>query len=158
MNIEKNCIVGISYTLTNDAGEQIDQSPDGEPLMYLHGAAGVLPALESELEGKQAGDTFDVTITPAAGFGEHQPELTHVAEKSSFPPDVTIEVGMQLTAEGPEGEMQVTVTAIDDESVTIDANHPLAGMTLRFKGEITSVRAASGEEIQHWPNPAPGAG
>jgi FKBP-type peptidyl-prolyl cis-trans isomerase SlyD len=155
MKIENNHIVSIRYRLTNEKGAVLDQSPDGEPLVYLHGAAGVLPALEAALTGKKVGESFDVTITPSDGFGEHQPSLIQNASRSDFPDEVELQVGMQVTAQTPQGDQQVTVTAFDNDVVTVDANHPLAGMTLRFQGEVEDVRAASEAEIQHWPNPVP---
>jgi len=156
MKIDNNCIVSIHYALSNDNGDQLDQSPKDEPLVYLHGAAGVLPALEAELEGKSGGDQFDVTIQPSDGFGEHQPALIQQAPLSAFPNASELEVGMNLVLQTPDGmDQQVVITAIDGDSVTVDANHPLAGMTLRFQGNVAEVRAASDEEIQHWPNPVP---
>lgn len=155
MIIDINRIVSIRYTLTNGEGEQLDRSPDGEPLVYLHGAAGVLPALETALAGKSAGDSFDVTIAPAEGFGEHQPSMIQSVPRSALLIEQELEVGMQITAQTEHGDRPVTITAMDDDSITIDANHPLAGMTLRFEGRVEDVRAATEEEIRHWPNPVP---
>lgn len=157
MKIAKDCIVTISYELTNDKGELMDRSPDDEPLVYLHGAAGVLPVLENELEGKSAGEEFDLTVPPGDGFGDHQALLVRTIPKSVFPDPSAVAVGMQVTVNTDEGQKQVTVTAFDDETVTIDSNHPLAGVTLRFKGSVVDVRAATEEELAHWPNPAPGS-
>ena len=158
MKVDKNCIVSIRYKLTNDKGESLDQSPEGEPLIYLHGAIGVLPALEAALEGTAIGDSFDVTVTPSEGFGEHQQALIQTVPRSAFPADQEIEVGMQITGQSDQGDQVMTVTAFDDINVTIDGNHPLAGMTLRFEGDIENVRAANEEEIRHWPNPVPTEG
>lgn len=155
MKIAKDCIVGIRYQLISSAGEVLDESPEGEPLVYLHGAAGVLPALENALAGKSTGDSFDVTVTPEQGFGEHQPTLIEQVNRSAFPASVNVEVGLQFKAQNEQGERLVTVTAVTDDFVTVDGNHPLAGMTLRFKGEIIDVRQATEAEVQHWPNPVP---
>ncbi|MFQ5635634.1 MAG: peptidylprolyl isomerase [Gammaproteobacteria bacterium] len=155
MKIDHNCIVSIRYKLTNERDEALDESPEGEPLVYMHGAAGVLPALESALAGKGAGENFDVTISPAEGFGDHQPALIQTVPRSSFPDDVVLEVGIQINMHSDQGDQQATVTALNEDSVTIDANHPLAGMTLRFQGTVEEIRAATDEEIRHWPNPVP---
>lgn len=155
MKVDKNCIVSIRYKLTNDKGESLDQSPEGEPLVYMHGAIGVLPALEATLEGKNVGESFDVTVTPSEGFGEHQPSLIKTVPRSAFPTDQELEVGMQITAQTEHGDQVMTITAFDDNTATVDGNHPLAGMTLRFEGDIEDVRVASDEEVKHWPNPVP---
>lgn len=155
MKVANHCIVGISYTLTNESGELLDRSPDDEPLVYLHGAIGVLPALAAALEGKAVGEKFDVTVTPAEGFGEHQPSRIQTVPRSAFSAPQALEVGMQVNARTELGEQPVIVTAVDEASVTIDGNHPLAGMTLHFEGVIVEIRAASDAEIRHWPNPPP---
>ena len=159
MQIAKNCIVSINYTLTNANEDDvtIDGSPDGEPLVYLHGAAGVIPALEAALDGKSAGDAFDVTISPADGFGDHQPDLVQTVPLASFPSADEVRIGAQFTVQEAGGEATVTVTAVEDGVVTIDRNHPLAGLTLRFAGTVADVRQATDEEVQHWPNQPPAA-
>jgi FKBP-type peptidyl-prolyl cis-trans isomerase SlyD len=154
MEIKENCIVRIHYTLTDESGATLDQSSDGEPLVYLHGSAGIVPALEAELTGKTAGDSFDVTITPDGGFGERLSELFQEVPRTSVPDDIELQVGIQVEARGGAGGDQIgVVTAFTHDSVTLDFNHPLAGLTLCFKGSVDGVREASEEEIQHWPNP-----
>ncbi len=148
MMIGKDCVVSINYTLTNDSGETLDQSPEGQPLLYLHGADGIIPGLEKELAGKAIGADFKVTIAPEEGYGEHQPHLVQEAPKEAFG-EHTPEVGMQFTANTEQGEIPVRVTAISDATITVDANHPLAGMTLNFEGNIADVRMATAEELDH---------
>lgn len=155
MKVANHCIVSISYTLTNDSGECLDRSPDDEPLVYLHGAVGVLPALAAALEGKAVGEAFDVTVTPAEGFGEHEPARIQTVPRSAFSDPQALEVGTQVNVRTEEGEQPVIITAVDEHRVTIDGNHPLAGLTLRFEGVIVDIRAASAAEIRHWPDPAP---
>lgn len=149
MLVGPNCVVSIYYTLTNDAGEVMDKSPEGQPLNYLHGAAGIIPGLEKELTGKVAGDDFNVTITPEEAYGPHQKEMVQQVPRSSFPGDVDIVPGMQFNAQTPNGPVTVMVTAVEEEMVTIDANHPLAGKTLHFEGKIDAVREATQEEMDH---------
>ncbi len=158
MKIDKNCIVAIHYKLTNDREELLDKSPEDEPLVYMHGAAGVLPALEAALEGKAAGESFDVTVSPSEGFGEHQPSQIQTVPRSAFQAEQSLEIGMQISAQTEQGDQTATITAFDDHTITIDANHPMAGMTLRFEGSVADIREASDEEVRHWPNPVPDGG
>ncbi|MEX0740718.1 MAG: peptidylprolyl isomerase [Pseudohongiella sp.] len=147
--IGKNAVVSINYTLTNDAGEVMDTSEGREPLTYLHGANNLIPGLEKEMEGKTTGQNFKVTIPPAEAYGESNPELVQTLSKDMFKGVDKVEPGMGFTAQGPQGEQHIVVTAVDGDQVTIDANHPMAGKTLHFAVEIVSVRDASEEEIEH---------
>jgi FKBP-type peptidyl-prolyl cis-trans isomerase SlyD len=147
--IGKNAVVSINYTLTNDAGEVMDTSEGREPLTYLHGANNLIPGLEKEMEGKSSGQSFKVTIPPAEAYGESNPELIQTLSKEMFKGVDKVEPGMGFTAQGPQGEQHIVVTAVDGDQVTIDANHPMAGKTLHFAVEIVNVRDASEEEIEH---------
>ena len=149
MRIANNCVVSLNYRLTNAAGQLLDSSPQGEPLEYLHGSEGLLPLLESALAGKAAGDAFDVTITPEEGFGERQPRLVEVLSRETVGGAEQVQVGMQVNKEAEDGGMprMYTVTAVNEATITIDGNHPLAGETLRFQGTVVAVRAATAEEL-----------
>ncbi len=147
--IGKNAVVSINYTLTNDAGEVMDTSEGREPLTYLHGANNLIPGLEKEMEGKTSGQSFKVTIPPSEAYGESNPELVQTLSKDMFKGVDKVEPGMGFTAQGPQGEQHIVVTAVDGDQVTIDANHPMAGKTLHFAVEIVNVRDASEEEIEH---------
>lgn len=149
MLIGDNSVVSIHYTLTNDDGVIMDQSQEGQPLVYLHGAAGIIPGLEKELTGKVAGGNFKVTITPEEAYGPHVPEMVQQVPRNSFPADIDIEPGMQFNAESPNGPVTVSVTAVSDEAVTVDGNHPLAGLTLHFEGKVEDVREATAKELDH---------
>ena len=149
MLIGQNSVVSIQYTLTHDSGEIMDQSLEGQPLVYLHGAAGIIPGLENELTGKTAGADFKVTIKPEEAYGDHVPEMVQEVPRTSFPPDQDIQVGMQFHAESPNGPMTVAITAVADDTITVDGNHPLAGLTLHFEGKIEGVREATAEEQEH---------
>jgi FKBP-type peptidyl-prolyl cis-trans isomerase SlyD len=150
MNIDVNCVVSLHYTLTNEDGVELDSSIGNEPLVYLHGAEGVLPGLERELAGKAVGDKFVVVIRPEEGYGDIQPDLISVMPREGFQGIDKIEPGMQFNRESPSGETQVVVvTQVSDSGVTVDANHPLAGQVLNFDVSIEEVRAASAEEVEH---------
>lgn len=142
--------VSIDYTLTNDAGEVIDSSAGGAPLVYLHGAGNIIPGLEKALEGKQPQDEVDVTIEPEDAYGEYSAELVSTLSRSMFEGVDELEVGMQFHASAPDGQMQiVTIRDLDGDDVTVDGNHPLAGQRLNFKVKVIDVRDASEEEVAH---------
>jgi FKBP-type peptidyl-prolyl cis-trans isomerase SlyD len=147
--IGKNSVVAINYTLTNDAGEVMDSSEGGDPLTYLHGAHNLIPGLEKQLEGKTAGASFKATIAPADGYGESDPAMIQTLPREMFRGVDNIEVGMGFTAQGPQGQQHIVVTAINGDEVTVDGNHPMAGKTLHFAVEVISVREATAEEIDH---------
>jgi FKBP-type peptidyl-prolyl cis-trans isomerase SlyD len=148
MRIANDCLVSIRFTLTNDAGQVLDSSPEGKPLVYLHGAEGILPALERELTGKEAGDRFDLTITPESGFGTRQPALVEVLPRSVLQDADQLAIGRWVTRSDETGaQASYCVTAFDADTVTLDGNHPLAGMTLRFEGVVVDVREGSAEDL-----------
>ncbi len=151
MQITDHCVVSLDFRLTNGAGQVLDRSPEGEPLEYLHGAAGILPLLERALAGRSAGDRFDVTITPEEGFGERQPYLVEVLPRANIANSAQIAVGMHVDRHeegGPGGGVRrYIITALDESNVTLDGNHPLAGETLHFQGRIVAVRAATAAEL-----------
>jgi FKBP-type peptidyl-prolyl cis-trans isomerase SlyD len=150
MIIANDCVVAFHYTLTDESGVEIDTSKGQEPLAYIHGQGGIIPGLERELAGKTIGDAMKVTVQPADGYGEQNAELIQPVPRAAFQGVEQIEVGMQFQAEGADGQMQtVVVKDVDEENVTVDANHPLAGQVLNFDVSIDSVRAASEEELAH---------
>jgi len=147
--ITQHAVVSLDYTLTNDSGEILDKSENGQ-FVYLHGASNIIPGLEQALENRAVNDKFDVVIEPEDAYGHKDDSKKQVVGKDMFEPGSPMEVGMQFHAQGPEGEMLViTITAIDGDEITIDGNHPLAGETLHFDVEVKDVRAASEEEIAH---------
>ncbi|SFX10944.1 FKBP-type peptidyl-prolyl cis-trans isomerase [Marinospirillum alkaliphilum] len=149
MQVAANKVVGIHYTLTNNEGQVLDSSQGGNPLYYLHGHSNIIPGLEKQLEGCTTGDAFEVTVEPSEGYGERDDNLVQQVQREAFQGVDSIEPGMQFQTQGPGGTMVVTVVDANDQVVTIDANHPLAGVALNFKGSVESVRDASDEEVQH---------
>jgi FKBP-type peptidyl-prolyl cis-trans isomerase SlyD len=148
MQIAKNSVVTIDYTLTGPDGQVIDTSVGRQPLPYLHGAGNLIPGLEKQLEGKSAGDTLKVTVAPEEAYGVRDESLTQTAPKSAFQ-SPNIAVGQQFRADSPQGQKVFTVTKIEGDSVTVDGNHPLAGIALNFEVNIKDVRAATQEELAH---------
>lgn len=149
MQIAKHKVVAIDYTLTGPDGAVLDSSEGREPLAYLHGGGNIIAGLESELEGKTKGDSLDVTVAPADGYGERNEALIQQVPRSMFEGVDKIEPGMRFNAMSDAGPRVVVVTAVDDDGVTIDGNHPLAGIELRFAVTVMEVRDASEEELEH---------
>ena len=150
MTIATNKAVSIEYTLTNDAGDVIDSSAGGAPLVYLQGAGNIIPGLEKALEGKAVGEELTVTVEPEDAYGEYSAELVSTLSASMFEGVDQLEVGMQFHASAPDGQMQiVTIRDLDGDDVTVDGNHPLAGQRLTFKVKVVAVRDASEEEVAH---------
>ncbi|WP_320824294.1 peptidylprolyl isomerase [Reinekea sp.] len=147
--IAENKIVTLQYSVQDSDGTLIDSSEANDPLVYMHGAHNIITGLESALLGKANGESFDVVIEPVDAYGEHNAELVQVVPKSAFEGVEQIEAGMVFTADTPNGPMQLTVTAMEGDDVTIDPNHPLAGKTLHFTGSISDIRDATEEELEH---------
>ena len=156
MQIARDSVAAFHYTLTDDQNQVIDSSAGRDPLTYLHGGGQIVPGLEKQLEGRSAGDKFTADVVPEEGYGVHHPELMQEVPRSAFQGVEDIQPGMQFQGRGPQGEINVTVTRVEDDKVFIDGNHPLAGKTLHFAIEVTDVRAASEEELAH--GHVPGAG
>jgi len=149
MLIAKNRVAIIDYTLKDDDGDVLDASQDGE-FVYLHGAQNIIPGLEIALEGKQAGDSISVSIEPKEAYGEKDPERIQVVPRDMFETDEEIVAGMQFHAQSPEGHMiMITVTEVDDDEITIDGNHEMAGMNLHFNVDVVEVREATAGELEH---------
>lgn len=150
MKIAKNSVVTINYTLTDEGGEVLDTSEGREPLSYIQGLGNIIPGLESSLDGRAAGDKFAISIQPAEAYGDRDESRVVKVARDRFAGVDDLEVGMQFRAEGGSGGSQiVTVMAIEQDTVTVDANHPLAGKTLNFDVEVVGVREATPDEISH---------
>lgn len=149
MQIANNKVVSIHYKLTNDDGDILDSSEGQEPLAYLHGLGNIIPGLENALSGRALGDKFSVTVAPADGYGERDNEMVQSVPKSAFQGVDQIHPGMQFQAQSPEGMQLVTVIDVDGDEVILDGNHPMAGITLTFDVEVTEIRDATAEELEH---------
>ncbi|MBE9516894.1 MAG: peptidylprolyl isomerase [Proteobacteria bacterium] len=148
--IDKNAVVKMHYTLFNEAGEQLESSKDSDPLTYLHGHSNIIIGLEKVLTGKAAGDTLRVDVVPEEGYGKRDEALIQDVPRSMFEGfDGQIEVGMRFEANSSNGPTLVTVTAMSEESVTVDGNNELAGQKLTFDVEVLEIREASAEELDH---------
>lgn len=149
MQVAKNKVISIDYTLTDAQGTELDSSHGRSPFAYIHGIGNIIPGLEAALEGKSAGDQLNAVIPPEKAYGTRDETLVQQLPRSRFDTDQDIQVGMQFQATGESGPRVVTVVSVDADNVTVDANHPLAGVTLHFDVTIKEVREATGEELSH---------
>ncbi len=151
MRIAQNRVVQMHYTLKDENGDIIDTSDGQEPLAYIQGIGNVVPGLEDALEGKAKGDKLQVSINPEDGYGERNEEMVQEVAKSGFQSEEGEELvpGMQVQIETNNGPSIAMVTNIEGDNVTLDLNHPLAGVTLNFDIEVMGVREATEEEINH---------
>lgn len=158
MQIAKNAVVAIDYTLTDGEGQVLDTSQGRGPLAYLHGAGNIIPGLEKALEGKAEGEKVNVSVPPEEGYGQRDESLIQAVPKKMFAETAEPEPGMQFQAQGPDGARVLTILKVEDDQVTVDANHPLAGQELNFDVAVVNVREASEEELEHGHVHEPGAG
>lgn len=148
--IQPNARVVLEYKLANDKGEVLDSSDaeDGEPIVYVHGYGMLVPGLEAALVGLETGASKDVTVSPEDGFGDRDDELVLEIDRTDFPDPKNVNVGDEVVAESPDGdEVPMRVVEVKDDTVVVDANHPLAGVTLRYSVKVKEIGEASEEEI-----------
>ena len=146
MQIGSESVVTIHYTLTDEKGVVLDSSAGEDPISFVHGAGTMIPGLEKALLGKSAGDALKISVAPADGYGVRDEELVQKVPRKKFPV-ADVEVGMHFQPRSPSGPRIVTVLATDNENITVDANHPLAGTTLNFDVQVLEVRAATAEDL-----------
>mgnify|MGYP003292710632 CR=1 FL=1 len=152
MKIEANKVVEFSYELEVD-GQVVDRTTKERPLDYIHGTGSLLPKLEAHIEGMEPGATFDVTLSPADGYGEVDPSRIIDLPKAAF--EVNGEVREDLLVPGNTipmmnsmgGVIPGVVLEVSEDSVKMDLNHQMAGKTLHFTGEVLSVREATEKEL-----------
>lgn len=144
--VAKNKVVSLSYVLRNQHGD-IFEIRD-LPVSYVHGSgADLFPKIEQALEGRAVGDRVAVQLTPADAFGEHDPKLTFTDDIENAPPELR-RIGAEFEAQNARGEsIMLTVTRIEGDRITVDANHPLAGQTISFEVTVQDIRDATPEEI-----------
>jgi FKBP-type peptidyl-prolyl cis-trans isomerase SlyD len=149
VQIARNKVVAIHYTLRDEQGVVIDSSSERGPLAYLHGKGNIIPGLEQALAGKSAGDRLEVTVSPEQAYGVRDERLVQIIPRSRFPEGTELAPGVKLRTSGRQGPPVVTVMKVERDFVTVDGNHPLAGRTLHFSVEIAEVRRATHEEVAH---------
>ncbi len=149
MQIGPDKVVTFHYTLRDAAGETLETSTGGEPSAFLHGAGNILPALESAMTDKCAGDSFSSVLGAEQAYGERKPgrqqrvPIKHLSFKGKLRPGMVVQLNTN------EGLRAVTVLKAGRHSADIDTNHPLAGQQLQFDIQIEDVRDATAEELSH---------
>ncbi len=138
--IEKGQKVKIHYTGTLEDGKQFDSSTGRDPLEFEMGAGMVIPGFESGVADMAVGEKKTINIVAAEAYGEKRDEMVMEFERANLPEDLEPEIGMGLQMQGPQGQaIPVQITAVADETIMIDANHPLAGQNLTFELELIEV-------------------
>ncbi len=148
MKIESNKVVSIHYTLTDNAGTVLDSSSGKDPLTYIQGIGNLIAGMEEGLEGKTAGEKLTIKVSPEKGYGIKNQELIQQVPIAAFGGQM-VSPGMQFEAGSQEQRFLVTVTEVNNDTVTIDGNHPLAGVELNFDVEVITIREATAEELDH---------
>jgi FKBP-type peptidyl-prolyl cis-trans isomerase SlyD len=149
--IQSNAFVVLAYTLKDEEGKVLDSSEekDGEPIEYVHGYGMLVPGLEAALVGLKTGEEKKVVVSAEEGFGDRDDELVLEVDRADFPKPDKVKAGDEFIAESPDGdEVPMRVIEVKADTVVVDANHPLAGLTLCYEVQVKEVRAATDEEIE----------
>ncbi len=145
--VKNDLVVVMDYSLRVD-GEVIDSSSESEPMQYLQGHQNIIPGLESEMEGMKIGESKDVVVSPAEGYGELDDEAFIEVPKNQFPEHIPVEVGTELQVENEEGQpVYARIDKIENNIVTLNFNHPLAGKELNFTVTVLALREPNAEEL-----------
>ncbi len=148
--IEDNRVVALTFILTDvNGGEELDRATASAPLLYLHGHDNLMPGLESALAGRVVGDRFEVELEPNDAFGPRLPDAERTVPRDAFPEDVELEAGMELAMEDDGDLIPFWIKEVRGDRVLIDLNHPFSGRTVRFAGEVTRIREATQDELDH---------
>ena len=147
--VEDGVVVSMEYTLHVD-GELLDSSDGQGPLQFLAGYGNIILGLEEEMRGMKIGDSKDVVVEPKNGYGEFDDEAFMKVPRTDFPKDMPMEVDTELTVRDEEGNSRYArVESIEDDNVTLNFNHPLAGDELRFHVKVVALREPTEEELEH---------
>jgi FKBP-type peptidyl-prolyl cis-trans isomerase SlyD len=149
--IQPNAHVVLDYVLKDSKGTVLDESTSdgGEPIVYVHGYGMLVPGLEAGLAGMRAGQEREIVVPADEGFGERDEDLVVEIDRSEFPDPSKVEIGEEFVAESPDGDEAVMrVIEVRTDSVLVDANHPLAGVTLHYAVKVREVRPATESELE----------
>ena len=149
MIVEKDKAVSFHYTLKDADGEQMETSRDKDPMSYLHGANNIIPGLEKAMEGRAVNYEFSVTVEPEEAYGVRNEKNVQRLPLKRLKGIGKVSVGQVLNLQTQNGQVQVTVLKVGRFNIDVDGNHPLAGKQLTFDVEITDIRDASKEELEH---------
>ncbi|RXJ73430.1 peptidylprolyl isomerase [Veronia nyctiphanis] len=149
MKVCKDVVVTLAYQVKNEDGQMVDESTKDAPLQYLHGHNNLIVGLEAALEGREQGETFDVTVAPEEAYGDYHDAMVQRVPADVFQGVDEIVVGMRFLADTDQGPIPVEVTEVDGDEVVVDGNHMLAGQTLTFSVEVMEMRQATEDEVAH---------
>ncbi len=149
MKVESNSVVRFHYTVAESGAAQVEDSRIGDPVAILVGHRNIIPGIENALIGHEAGDRFEVTVSPEEAYGMRRDGMTQRLSKKVFPKGTLLQQGAQIVLKTDHGPRMVTVHKVGMTVVDVDLNHPLAGKTLDFDIEVIDVREGSAEEIAH---------
>jgi FKBP-type peptidyl-prolyl cis-trans isomerase SlyD len=148
-SVQDHIVVKLDYTLIVE-DEIMESTEDGEAIEFIQGIGQIIPGLEDALYGMKVGDKKTVEIQPEDAYGIYDPESLEVAKKDEFSEEIPLDVGTFLDLRDDEGEvLSAQIIEEDEETVTLDFNHPLAGKILTFEITVTSLRPATPEELDH---------
>lgn len=148
-SVQKDVVVSIEYTLQVD-GEEIDSSKGQDPLQFLVGHGNIIAGLEREMIGMKVGDSKDVVVQPADGYGEYDEEAYMDVPRGQFPQDMPVEEGLELSVRDDQGQSRYArIDSIEGDTVTLNFNHPLAGDQLHFNVKVVELREPTTEELEH---------
>ncbi len=148
MKITSNTVVSIDYIVTDENGQVLDTTNGQDAMEVLIGHSNIVPGLEDALMGKEKGDRIDVLVQPDRAYGIRHPELIQEIDINMFE-GMELNVGDSFLADTDMGKKPIIVKEIKGDTVVVDGNHPLAGMTLKFMVDIIDVRQATDSEIEH---------
>jgi FKBP-type peptidyl-prolyl cis-trans isomerase SlyD len=149
MQAEKDKVVSFHYQLSEDSGAEVENSHGREPMAFLFGHRNIIAGLEQAMAGHVAGDKFDAVVGPAEAYGERREDFVQRVPKKYFQHPEHLKPGMHTVLNTKDGHRSVTVLKLGSSVVDVDLNHPMAGKTLRFAVEITDIRDATPEELEH---------
>lgn len=149
MIVKERCVVSFKYTISKESGEVIDTTSDNEAISYIHGVGAMLPGIEKALDSQKVGFTYDGVIEPKDAYGEYIPENVMPVPKSHFAHMLDqMEEGKLYRFDTGGGNTQLMkVVKIDENIITMDANHPLAGESIKLNCSIVDIREATEDEI-----------
>jgi FKBP-type peptidyl-prolyl cis-trans isomerase SlyD len=148
-SVKKDVVVSMEYSLHVD-NEEIDSSKGQDPLQFLVGHGNIISGLEREMIGMKVGESKDVVIAPADGYGEFDEEAFMVVPRNDFPNDMPVEEGTELTVRDDSGQSRYArIDSIEGDTVTLNFNHPLAGDELHFNVKVVGLREPTTEELEH---------
>ena len=156
MQVEKDRVVSFHYNLMTSESTMSESSKDGDPMVYLHGHGGLISGLEKEMQGKRQGDKFAVSVNPEDAYGLRRENATERIPIKRLHYKGKLRPNMVAGIETEHGLQEVTIIKVGKFNADVDLNHPLAGLTLNFEVEITDIREATAEEIQHGHAHGPG--